>query len=511
MTLGDRIYNFNTKYIRKTKEQEKQTIEDDMSLPPEFGSRYDQELSPERRRKLALESSLFMKGSIKKNSDTFRAWFNLRRDDGVKVPKEDLDLVKLFERRTQIKKKFKIAGICADVWGDGYLLIKFIEPDVKGKLKTEVPEKAEPIDVIILNPENITEMYYPDGADKQVYYHYFNPKKNEDFPIHPDRLLHIKTIDLPFSPFGVSKVDILRNILISSADIDIATGEILKWFSHGTQILTKQGMQKAERKKALELLKQHPNYFAFSEKYKLEVTNPAAINPTPFYDHITEAISAALIIPRQVLLGVEVGRVTGAEIGFADYYRDIKDNQDLVYTPLLQRLYDLLAAAYDRDFTKYDIVWEITYIDEMAEAELLGKRAAAAVNLRSAQQPIISIEEARRMISEGQIDLDPKEIPEEKPIAPLGQPTNVPPRKPQEPDGPQPPKNPDRLIKPVTREQEKQEVNEAVTESLNNDQQDNWKQEMIDSYKEMRELIAKKERKLGEEILAEQEKEKKEE
>lgn len=511
MTLGDRAEEFLAKYIRKTKEQDKQTIEDDLTLPPEYGSRYDQILTPEKRRTLALESALFMKGCIKKNSDTFRSWFSLKRDDGIKVPKEDLDLVKSFERRTQIRKKFKIAGICADIWGDGYLLIKFLEPDIKGKLKTEIPEGAEPLDVIVLNPENIIEVYYPDGKDTQMYYHYFNSKKGEDFPIHPDRLLHIKTIDLPFSPFGISKVDILRNILISSADIDIATGEILKWFSHGTQTLTKQGMQKAERTKALELLKQHPNYFAFSEKYKLEVTNPASINPTPFYDHITEAISAALIIPRQVLLGVEIGRVTGAEIGFADYYRDIKDNQDLVYTPLIQRLYDLLAIAYSRDFTKYDFVWEITYIDEMAEADLLGKRVAAAVNARSAQQPIISIEEARRMISEGQIELDPNNIPESKPVITpnIPQSTNIPPPKP--PQEPQPPTPPDRLIKPVTREQEKQEVNEMVTESLEHDQQESWRQEMIDSYKEMRELIAKKERKLGEEIIAEQNKEKKEE
>jgi hypothetical protein len=268
--------------------------------------------------------------------------------------------------------------------------------------------------------------------------------------------------------------------LVSSADIDIATGEILKWFSHGTQILTKQGMQKNERTKALELLKQHPNYFAFSEKYKLEVTSPAAINPTPFYDHIAESISAALIIPRQVLLGVEIGRVTGAEIGFADYYRDIKDNQDLVYTPLVIRLYDLLANAYGRDFGKYDIIWNITYIDEMAEADLLGKRVAAAVNARSSIKPIISVEEARRMIVEGQIELDPKDIPEDETI--------VTPGPPQPPLGPEPSVPPDRLVKPVTRQTKEEQ------------------QEMIDAYKELQ-MVIKREKKLGEEVLKEQDKE----
>jgi len=249
MTLGDITEEFMTKYIRKTKleKKEEKTIEDELILPPEYSSRYDSELTPEIRRKYALESALFMKGTIKKNSDTFRAWFKLKRDDGIKIPKEDSDLVRDFEKRTEIKKKFKIAGICADIWGDGYLLIKILEPDIKGKLKNKILENAIPLDIVVLNPENITEMYYPDGKNTQIYYHYVNTKKGEDFPIHPDRILHIKTVDLPFSPFGVSKVDILKNILISSADIDIATGEILKWFSHGTQTLTNLVMQNNER------------------------------------------------------------------------------------------------------------------------------------------------------------------------------------------------------------------------------------------------------------------------
>jgi hypothetical protein len=487
MTLGDRIYEFNKKYIKKTEEKAKEkTVEDSLVDPPQHQSAKETELSQERRYELATQSALFMKGSIKKNSDTFRAWFSVKQDNNVKVPKEDLDYIRAFERRSQLKKKFKTAGICSDIWGDGFLLIKVYEPDNVGedRLKRPLPEKALPLDVIVLNPECIYEMYYPDGKDGQVYYHYSNPKKDEDFPIHPDRLLHIKTIDLPHSPFGLSKVDILRNILISNADIDIATGEILKWFSHGTQVLTKQGMQKKERDKALALLKQHPNYFAFSEKYKLEVTNPAAINPTPFYDHITEAISAALIIPRQVLIGIEIGRVTGAEIGYADYYRDIRDNQDLVYTPLIQRLYDLLLAAYDRDFSKYDVSWNTIYIDEMAEADLLGKRVAAAVNAKSGG--VVSTEEARKMMNEGHIELDPEDEPEiEQP-----QQSEMPPKKPQEPDGPQRPEPPERLIKPAKRET----------------QLADYEVEMIEALKRIREEQAAKEKKLGEEILAEQEK-----
>jgi len=485
-TLGDRIYNFNSRYIRRTQEAKKEskTVEDKLIDPSEiegYRSKFSGDMTPKKRRELALQSALFMKGITKKNSDTFRAWFDFKRPDGIKIPNEDLLLIKAFDEQTEIKRKFKVAGMCADIWGDGFLLIKFYEPGNEGsqKLEQDVVEGTTPLDVLILNPENITEYKQKDNKSGPFYYHYVNTEKGEDKWINPDRIIHIKTLDLPFDFFGVSKVDILRNILISSADIDIATGEILKWFSHGTQVLTKQGMQKNERDKALKLLKEHPNYFAFSEKYKLEVINPSSIQPQQYYDHISEAISAALIIPRQVLLGVEIGRVTGAEIGFADYYRDIKDNQELVYTPHLLRLYDLLAKANGRDFSKYTIEWNITYIDEMAEAELLGKRVAAAVNGRSSNPPLLTLSEARRMLNEGAVELDPEVEPES--TVP-----EIPPKEPQPPKGPEPPS---RQVKPVIRETTSEE------------------KEMMEALKKLRDEVALRERKLGEKILEEQDKE----
>jgi len=484
MTFGDRVEYFMQKYIRRTKKDDVKGVEDELLLPSQYGNdKPFKELSPKQCYDYALMSALFMKGVVKKNSDTFRAWFKLKREDGIKMPEEEVSIIKSFEKRSEVRKKFKIGGMCADVWGDGYLLIKFYEPYNigKNKLKKPVKEDAEPLDLILLNPEYITERYYVDNDKQTLYYHYVNRNKNEDFPIHPDRILHIKTIEFPNSAFGVSKAQILRNILISSADIDVATGEILKWFSHGIQILTKQNMSKQERDKALKLLQEHPNYFAFSEKYSFDIKNPVAINPMPFYDHVTEAIAAVLCMPKQVLLGVQIGRVTGAEIGYADYYRDIRDNQDLVYTPLIEKLYNYLGKAYNRDFSKYDVVWNIIYIDELAEAELLGKRVAAAVNARSTVKPIISIGEARRIISEGQIELDPEDIPNEENLKQSKLPIN---------DKPEPKPEPsDRVVLPVKRETE----------------DDNWKKEMIENYKELMNIV-KKERKLGEEVLEEQDK-----
>jgi len=423
-TLIDILSEFSTKYIRKTKE-EKKTIEDILALPSEYNLRkYKKEdLTQKDRRELALECPLFMKGTLKKNGDTVRAWFRLMRDDGGKVPQKDIMLLRQFVKRSNLKRKFMLAGICADVYGDGYLLIKFLEKGGSEKLATPVDVGTEPIDVVMINPENITEMAYKKGDTTTLYYHYVNNSKGEDKLIHPDRILHIKTIELPFDSFGISKIDILRNIIISNADIDIATGDILKWFSHGIQVLTKEGMTKNERTKAIELLATHPNYFAFSEKYKLDVTKPESINPQYFYEWLEICIAAVLVMPKHVLTGVQVGRVTGAEIGYGDYYRDIKDTQDLVYTPLLNKLFNYLYNAYGREF-EYNIEWETIYIDEMAEAELMQKRADAVSKLLSSNRVIITDKEAREIMSEGKIYLEPEiplpepDFPDRKPIPP---------------------------------------------------------------------------------------------
>jgi hypothetical protein len=148
-------------------------------------------------------------------------------------------------------------------------------------------------------------------------------------------------------------------------------------------------------------------------------------------------------------------------------------------------LYKLLADANERDFSKFEIEWEITYIDEMAEAELLGKRTAAAVNARSSNPPLISVREARRMINEGGVELDPDYEPEEKPI----QSDEVPPRK--NPSEPQRPEPPSRLVKPVVRAMTVDEM------------------EMIKALNDLRDLQAKKEKELGKEIIKEWDEEEK--
>ena len=125
-------------------------------------------------------------------------------------------------------------------------------------------------------------------------------------------------------------------------------------------------------------------------------------------------IASVLVMPVHVLTGIQIGRVTGAEIGFADYYRDIKDIQDLIYTPLIEDLYKRIIESRGRVW-KYELAWETVYVDELGEANIMEKRMEYVS--KGIQAGVISVEEGRRMLNEGmvEIDINKEPVPPKKP------------------------------------------------------------------------------------------------
>jgi hypothetical protein len=171
-TLGDRIVNFYEDYIavsKKSISKKEKKLTDPKEYDPVLQKGGYIKLTPEKRRKIALESPLLMKGIKKKSMDTFRAWFEIITEDGKGTPvKADLDAFRDFEVRNNFKKKMYEARVCAHIYGDGYLLITFTNDGDK-TLSDPVDELSEPYEIQVLNPENIPEMEKKDG---QVYYKY---------------------------------------------------------------------------------------------------------------------------------------------------------------------------------------------------------------------------------------------------------------------------------------------------------------------------------------------------
>lgn len=406
------------------------------NAPPEYanGGLFGiKKLSMEKCRKVAEQCPLFMKGARKKAKDSIRAWHGIETfDNKTKPAAVDLQLINSFVERSNLKSKWGLMQVASYVTGNGYLLLTFSEGDEKTKTHDEPAIGSYPWDVLVLDSELITEIdYYGKTTQEKeinrkkgiLHFHYENKKTSEDYWIHPKRIIHLPCDPLPHKKFGTSKVNLLRNIIKSMINVDIACGEVLAWFSHGVFDIEQQGCDENYREAWEKLAAKHPGAWIHDETAKIQAIKPEAINPKPFYDYLVLKVASTFIMPTHILTGIQVGRVTGAEVGTSDYYKDVKDIQDLDYSPLLSKLYSMILNGHKRKW-KYQIVWNTIYIDELAEANIMFKKAETIEKLAG----YISKREAREIFNKGQIELDPDKIPKNDDTPPPKNPTKPPQR-----------------------------------------------------------------------------------
>jgi len=438
-------------------------------------------LSLELLRKVALKEPLILKAIIKKNKDTFRNWFDIRmRYDESNLTPRLSNIITNFEEFSNLQNKLYVSGVCANIYGTGFIEIIYNEPKNKS-ISSPVDDNSRPVNIRVLNSEYIKERKYNEknNLDKTLYWAY-KEKTGEEILMHPDRIIDIAIDKLPFSDFGISKIDILSNILLSKMNADIAAGETLSWFSTGILDMKIENMDDEQEKAMLTLFNKHPHYYVHDDDYTLDIKNPTRIDPKPFYDYFYTNIAAVMEMPTNVLIGGAPG-ISGSEVGISDYYHDIENIQSIIFTPIIRKLYTELFKSYGYKWN-YDIVWNPIFVDEMTEGKIMQVRSYSAVNAKNSG--IISIPEAREILNNGVIDLDIEKIPEIKkpdvpvnPVNPIDQP-NI---------EPQP------AVKGPTVKNPEMKTTELVIRPL-----DEVSRKMIEE-------TVRRERELGESVLKEQE------
>lgn len=492
-TIGDRFKDFYVNYIAPSPDVNVGSKENDIvnphNQPPDKKDDFfTKKLPMSKCREVAEQCPLFMKGARKKSMDSVRSWHIIDTiDEDTNPVKQDIKLIEDFWQRSNFKAKWYDARVASYVYGDGFLLITFKNDD-DTKIYDEPSKEAYPWTVDKINPEYIVDLDFYGKNDEEKnrnrslgikHFHLVNFDTGEDKWIHPKRIIHLPSDTLPYSEFGNSKVNLLRNIIKSKINVDIACGEILAWFAHGVFDIGIQNCNENDITRWQEIAKKHPGAWIHDkDREELKAVEPKAIDPKPYYDFLILNIASALVMPVHVLTGIQVGRVTGAEVGTGDYYKDVKDDQDLLYTPLLVNLYKWILKGHNYNSDekpplrrwKYKLIWNPVYIDELSEAEILKTKAEAANIAFNGQgmgaSGFVDIKEARKMLNKGQITVDIEKKPR-------------PPKKPQPPQPmPKPTKTDDEYYK----------------------QLDNATKAMIAKRKE----LARKERELGEQILKEQ-------
>lgn len=433
------------------------------------------ELSLEMRRKVALKEPLILKAIQKKNKDTLRNWFDIKTDEGKQISTKLFNMIQKFESESNLRYKLYVAGVSANIYGTGFLEIIYNEP-TGTPADAPVKSRAKPINVRVLDSECITEQKNKDNEDKTLYWVYKEKGNPDEVLVHPDRIIDVSIDKLPFNEFGISKIDVLANILQSKMNADIAAGETLAWFSTGILDMTIQSMDDEQEKAMLKLFTEHPHYYVHDEDYVLDIKNPTRIDPKPFYDYFYTNIAAAMEMPVTLLVGQAEG---AADVGISDYYHDLENIQEVIFTPIIKKLYTRLLK-YDGFNWNYQIKWNPVFVDELAEGKIMQVRAYSATT--ALNSGVIDVPEARNMLVNGVVDLDLDKTPKPKPM-PTGTPSTD-----------QPNINPQPATKKPTAKVPTVSAKASLIVPLS------------DASKKMIEEAAKRERQLGKEILKEQEK-----
>lgn len=359
-------------------------------------------LTPKQLRYIAQHESLFYKASHKKNRDILQNWFIIKRADGTEPFKEDLKLLNDFQTRIRLKQKLQLAGICKDIYGDGFIEKIYLD---KGSVSSSPKKKAEPIGLKVLDSENIQKkekkgdtsfyVYQAMGADKKL--------------IHPDKIIHIKE-GIPYSDFGLSKVESLKTVMQSLMNTDIAVGEIIDWSSHGILDFKIENCTPEQEKYMNKLVKKGNHYYIHDENYELQVLNPQMGEPKSYFDYLYIKVAALFEMPTHILTGVRPGETTGTEMGIADYHKDLANSQDMIYTPIIEDLFKEYLESRGKRWI-YKIIWNPTFVDELSEGQIMEKRALAAMNAYTSK--MIGRKESRKILKDGVIDINPEDVPKD--------------------------------------------------------------------------------------------------
>jgi len=283
-----------------------------------------------------IKEPLIQKGIWKKNKDLFGGgWHIVHKDSSQEVEEQDQKIIDDFDKTSQIKLKFILAGVSADVYGDGFIEKLYEEQLTR---KSNDPPTGKLVDLNVLDGEFISRYEALSDRDPQKYYVLVQPGNPPQY-FHPARLEHVTERKYPGKLFGISRIYIGRNILNSKITFDKASGSFIEWAGMGVFNMTYEGASPDDIKKLSEIYRTRKKVFIHDEKETWEVLNPTIFNPQPFADFFYINIAALIDMPWYVLAGVSPGQLTGSEIGVGDYVKTLMSLQETTYTAHLESIY----------------------------------------------------------------------------------------------------------------------------------------------------------------------------
>ena len=369
--------------------------------------------------------TIINKAVNKKSKNLFHKWFDIDSPiDGIDVPEAVENKISTFNKETNLKRVLMQNAQNMFVQGNGYLELITID---QSNIEDELPKNSELIDVCNIDPRTIKPKLVSNAEAKKiagskqtiiedVLYYVQVVARNKLQLVHPSRIIHTVQYTYGDSVWGISPVDVAYRVAQSKINSDWALGEILYRFGKPFPAVTIDDATDKEIEEVFSAIGgMNPRTgFAGDSRYHFALLNPEVIRPKEFMDNFYINLAAAFEMPLMVLIGVQKGALTGSETDLTDYYNDLECMQEIIYSPVLNRIYTQLLGSWD-----YELFWNTLYVDKKAEAEIQ-KLNAETLKLLYFDMGIVDDVTARQMAREMGIN-----IPEENTL-PVEEPMDIP-------------------------------------------------------------------------------------
>lgn len=316
--------------------------------------------------------------------------------DGKVMKTFDTEVQKLYIAKIHLPLLKTI--LQARLYGSAGLLIGY--RDTRGFAKKTTPK--EKIDYLNSVPEMWIQEKVPE-QDKEGFItlplklsHYDLSYKGKTIKIDASRLIHVQPISIEEDFKGESALHSVFDVLTVLKNMDWATGQAM--FRHGaglTTVVAGDGADQAQID-AIDTVVSEINaktVLTLPPGCKMQTDRPGALDPTKYYQVVTNQIAGGSNIPISVLLGSQTGALGSSQKDRADYADFLVGLQVHDVTPALKDILNRFQASGQLTKAEFEIKWSApeVFMLEQAHGELY--QARAEVELMRAEK--LRVETAR--------------------------------------------------------------------------------------------------------------------
>lgn len=340
--------------------------------------------------------ALVYRGINKKSRDIVKKWHGFAPADLTLAAADPAVVQQLVAWSRKVNLPVVLRKAVSDVllYGDAYIEKVYAGDTALTDAPTNVkgaPEKLVVVNPTTLRPVRDTDpnsatlgdvLYFEQvvaGADVKS-----QTKDTEAAPngvrFHPSRIEHLQYYDVGDDARGVGAVEAAYINVLSKIKADVSLGDLVHWYAKGFFTLNIEEASDEDIDEGYKMLadarEKGINYFAGSEMHKFDIKVPGQIDPTGILTSFYTNLSAALDMPKDMLIGASAGAVSGSQTNLRDYYEDTQAMVEEM-SPVVENLY-AAALGTTREALPIIVKWNRLYVDEKTEADTLFQNAQAA-------------------------------------------------------------------------------------------------------------------------------------